>query len=103
MIISRRPSRNSIVFDQKFFHICCGNLLERVSLATTVDNCISPCLIHSSDLEHEHGMFSYQDSTFTVQRSKQGTGRVVVWKEMKLDHSYTLESSFCGYVVVVVV
>jgi hypothetical protein len=31
-----------------------------------------------------------------VQKSKEATMRVVVWKEMGIQNSYTLEASFCG-------
>lgn len=31
-----------------------------------------------------------------VLRSKENTGRVVVWRQLSLAHSYTLEASFCG-------
>jgi hypothetical protein len=31
-----------------------------------------------------------------VLRSKDNTGRVVVWKQLNVPHSFTLEASFCG-------
>jgi hypothetical protein len=40
--------------------------------------------------------FSYNDSSFVVQKAKEGTGRVVMWKEFALIYSYTLECSFMG-------
>lgn len=36
------------------------------------------------------------DCAFAVQRAKEGTGRVVGWKELAITNSYTLEASFCG-------
>eukprot|EP00826_Nyctotherus_ovalis_P025568 TRINITY_DN1982_c0_g1_i6.p1 TRINITY_DN1982_c0_g1~~TRINITY_DN1982_c0_g1_i6.p1 ORF type:complete len:381 (-),score=119.60 TRINITY_DN1982_c0_g1_i6:20-1162(-) len=42
-------------------------------------------------------MFSYNDCSFRVEGSKQRTARVVVWKEFKVTNSFTLESSFYGY------
>lgn len=42
-------------------------------------------------------MFSYNDSSFRVQSSKHRTARVVVWKELEVTNSFTLESSFFGY------
>ncbi|XP_053575661.1 cytosolic carboxypeptidase 3 [Bombina bombina] len=39
--------------------------------------------------------FSFSDCKFKVQRSKEGTGRVVMWK-MGIRNSYTLEATFCG-------
>ncbi|KAK1939417.1 Cytosolic carboxypeptidase 3 [Phytophthora citrophthora] len=42
------------------------------------------------------GFFSFGDCTFSVSVSKRGTGRVVVWNEMEVLHSFTLEASFFG-------
>ncbi|KAM4039081.1 cytosolic carboxypeptidase 3 isoform 1-T1 [Anomaloglossus baeobatrachus] len=39
--------------------------------------------------------FSVSACKFKVQRSKEGTGRVVMWK-MGIRNSYTLEATFCG-------
>ncbi|CAN2387188.1 protein side chain deglutamylation [Pristimantis euphronides] len=39
--------------------------------------------------------FSFSGSKFKVQKNKQGTGRVVMWK-MGIRNSYTLEATFCG-------
>ncbi|KAM8974616.1 cytosolic carboxypeptidase 3 [Pelodytes ibericus] len=39
--------------------------------------------------------FSFSACKFKVQRSKEGTGRVVMWK-MGVRNSYTLEATFCG-------
>ncbi|XP_025909318.1 cytosolic carboxypeptidase 3 isoform X2 [Nothoprocta perdicaria] len=39
--------------------------------------------------------FSFPDCRFKVQKSKEGTGRVVMWK-MGISNSYTLEASICG-------
>ncbi|XP_025931887.1 cytosolic carboxypeptidase 3 isoform X3 [Apteryx rowi] len=39
--------------------------------------------------------FSFPDCRFRVQKSKEGTGRVVMWK-MGISNSYTLEASICG-------
>jgi len=40
--------------------------------------------------------FSLQKSSFRVQRSKAGTGRVVVWKTFGIVNCYTLEASLAG-------
>ena len=40
--------------------------------------------------------FSFSGSSFTVHKSKESTGRVVMWKEFSLTNSYTCEASFCG-------
>jgi len=39
--------------------------------------------------------FSFPDCRFRVQKSKESTGRVVMWK-MGINNSYTLEASVCG-------
>lgn len=42
-------------------------------------------------------LFSYPDCRFIVKPDKQGTGRVVVWKEFSITNSFTLETSLMGY------
>ena len=41
-------------------------------------------------------MFSYSTSRFVVRKSKEGTGRVVMWREAGIQNSYTLEATFAG-------
>ena len=40
--------------------------------------------------------FNYAGSSFNVHKSKESTGRVVMWREFSLLNSYTCEASFCG-------
>lgn len=40
--------------------------------------------------------FSYEDCCFEVQKSREATARVVMWREFNLINSFTLEASFCG-------
>ena len=47
-------------------------------------------------LEKNCPIFSFQDCSFHVQKSKESTERVVVWRELGITNSYTLEASFCG-------
>lgn len=42
------------------------------------------------------GFYSFPDCTFSISGSKKGTGRVVVWREVEVLHSFTLEASFYG-------
>ena len=42
-------------------------------------------------------LFSYPDCRFMVKPDKQGTGRVVVWKEFGITNSFTLETSMYGF------
>ena len=37
------------------------------------------------------------DCRFKVEQYKQGTARVVAWKQFNITHSFTLENSFYGY------
>ncbi|CAM9248315.1 unnamed protein product, partial [Lampetra fluviatilis] len=41
-------------------------------------------------------MFSERSSRFLVERSRDATARVVVWRELGVRRSYTMETSFCG-------
>jgi predicted nucleic acid-binding Zn finger protein len=34
--------------------------------------------------------------SFVVERSKEATARVVVWREIGVQRSYTMESTLCG-------
>lgn len=34
--------------------------------------------------------------SFLVEKSRASTARVVVWREMGVSRSYTMESSYCG-------
>ena len=34
---------------------------------------------------------------FKIDKSKMGTGRIVVWKEFEVTNSFTLENSFHGF------
>jgi len=42
-------------------------------------------------------LFSYNDCRFHIEPYKQRTARVIAWKELKITNSFTLESSFYGY------
>lgn len=44
----------------------------------------------------KRGFFSYPDCSFSVKKSKFGTGRVVSWRQMEIEGSYTIEISFCS-------
>lgn len=47
-------------------------------------------------LEKQGETFNFSDCSFAVQKAKEATARVVVWKELGIINSYTLEASFCG-------
>jgi hypothetical protein len=40
--------------------------------------------------------FSYDYSRFKVQRNKESTARIAMWKELKIPNVFTMEASFCG-------
>ena len=40
--------------------------------------------------------FNFKDCSFVIQKDRESTGRVVVWKEFNVVNSFTLECSFCG-------
>ena len=40
--------------------------------------------------------FDFGSSSFGIAKSKESTGRVVVFREFNIQNSYTLECSFCG-------
>ncbi|XP_051964231.1 cytosolic carboxypeptidase 1 isoform X2 [Xyrauchen texanus] len=41
--------------------------------------------------------FSLSSCSFVVERSKEATARVVVWREIGVQRSYTMESTLCGF------
>ena len=41
-------------------------------------------------------MFAFNDCKFHIHRSKESTGRVVMWKELSIKNSLTLEASLAG-------
>ena len=40
-------------------------------------------------------LFSFNDCKFNIQKSKEGTGRIVAWRS-GIVNAYTIEASFCG-------
>ena len=40
--------------------------------------------------------FKYDYCTFNMSKDKEGTARIQMFKQLHIDHVYTLESSFCG-------
>ncbi|DBA02348.1 TPA: hypothetical protein N0F65_007167 [Lagenidium giganteum] len=55
-----------------------------------------PHILAKTSSSARGGFYSFPDCTFTVTPSKKGTGRVVVWREAEVLHSFTLEASFYG-------
>lgn len=57
---------------------------------------VFPHVLGKTSGSQRGGFYSFPDCTFSVSGSKKGTGRVVVWKEAEVLHSFTLEVSFFG-------
>ena len=47
-------------------------------------------------LETNSELFSFNDCEFGMQKSKESTARIVIYKEFGIVNTYTIESSFCG-------
>jgi hypothetical protein len=41
-------------------------------------------------------VFSYKDCSFNLQKDREGTARIALWREMAIAYSYTMEISFSG-------
>ena len=41
-------------------------------------------------------VFSFKSCSFVVEKSKEATARVVVWRQLGVARSYTMESTYCG-------
>ncbi|KAL2914236.1 Cytosolic carboxypeptidase 1 [Polyrhizophydium stewartii] len=52
--------------------------------------------IFPHSLASNSSIFDYSSCRFVVERSKESTARVVLWREFGLVNSFTLESSYCG-------
>lgn len=40
--------------------------------------------------------FAFSNCCFTVEKSRESTARVALWRQFGINRSYTLESSYCG-------
>ncbi|XP_053384365.1 uncharacterized protein LOC123536146 isoform X9 [Mercenaria mercenaria] len=52
---------------------------------------IFPCMLQNNSPDKFH----YEACKFKIQKSKEGTGRIVMWN-MGIMNSYTMEATFCG-------
>ena len=46
-------------------------------------------------LSQNHSVVSFKDCCFEVQKNRESTARVLIWKEVNVINSYTCEASFC--------
>ncbi|KAJ8298800.1 hypothetical protein KUTeg_022860 [Tegillarca granosa] len=68
---------------------------QRVLCRTLAGNLVYVLTITSPSQNPEDIKFKYDSCKFKVQRSKEGTGRIVMWN-MGIMNSYTMEATFCG-------
>lgn len=83
------------------------DLAYRVSAQTLLTHTLKPTRWSASDfgrcfqalpkiLSQIAPAFSMASCSFVVERSKESTARVVVWREIGVQRSYTMESTVCG-------
>jgi len=85
----RKMGKNGVVLTQTGV---IGNGITTLSLQSlTTKEKVFPWLLNKNCED-----FSYHCCGFGVNKSKESTGRVVVWREFSIQNSYTLEVSFCG-------
>lgn len=70
---------------------CCLSSLEHQSTKTNELIRLLPFLI-----QERNKLFSYKNCSFACEREKENTARIVLFKEMGITNSYTLEASFYG-------
>lgn len=47
-------------------------------------------------LDYIAPQFSLANCSFVVEKAKETTARVVVWRQIGVNRSYTMESTYCG-------
>lgn len=47
-------------------------------------------------IAERNALFNYRQCTFRLEKSKESTSRIVMYKEFDIVNSYTMESSFFG-------
>lgn len=52
--------------------------------------------IFPSLMDKNSEIFNFADCSFAVQKAKESTARVAIWKELGITNTFTLEASFCG-------
>lgn len=48
-------------------------------------------------LQHLAPAFAMHLSCFKVEKSRESTARVCLWREFNIKRSYTMEASYCGF------
>ena len=47
-------------------------------------------------LNGQNPCFDRKSCRYNIEKGRESTGRVVVWREFEVIRSYTMESSYCG-------
>ena len=71
----------------------------KASYIFVMSSLISPCTFQTLPriLSQIAPAFSYANCSFVVEKAKEGTARVVVWREIGVNRCYTMESTYCGF------
>lgn len=80
----------------KAFKAATTNMREDEIVLQRIHSRIYPHILCSMSSSSRNGYFSFSDCSFKLHQSKMGTGRAILWKELGVEGSYTIESSFCG-------
>ena len=80
----------------KAFKAATVNMREDEIVLQRIHSRIYPHILCSLSSSSRNGYFSFSDCSFKLHQSKMGTARAILWKELGVEGSYTIESSFCG-------
>jgi len=58
--------------------------------------CVCVCQMLPKLLQQSAPAFSLGSCSFVVEKYKESTARVVIWRQLGVIRSYTMESSYCG-------
>jgi hypothetical protein len=74
-----------------FMYGCCVPSNEIVDIKKNVIGKMVPIL-----MSQKLNFFSFKDSNFRIEKSRETTARVVAYRELGINNSYTMETSFFG-------
>ena len=74
-----------------FMYGCCIDTMEINSTKTNDTIKLLPYMLNS-----KNKIFSFRDWTFSVEKEKENTARIVLFKELGIINWYTLEATFYG-------
>lgn len=77
------PPKTATGLPKQQFKVTSPSLSQRERLLPTI-------------MERCMDWFSVMDCSFVIHKSKETTGRVVMFREFGVKNSYTMEASFCG-------